>query len=145
MRANTTLPTSKVSTFPHPFQRLSLPSPWAAGRGLGNLSLFVLSRPFWTTFYVFIQAICSPGKGNRRRPAPQPLLAVSCLAMLPFQPAPARAGCCRCRGGLLFLLKYMWRGVGLWQRPPLLPQSGTAALFLTEVFLKTCSSLTKQL
>lgn len=72
----------------------SLPSLGAAARGLGNLSLFVLSRPFWTTFYVFIQAICSPGKGKRllRLPAPRPLLALLCPATVPLPPASARPG-----------------------------------------------------
>lgn len=96
-RAHTALPTSKVPSLPHPFQRRlppSLPSLRAAARGLGNLSLFVLSRPFWTTFYVFIQAICSPGKGRRllRLPAPRPLLALLCPATVPLPPAPARPG-----------------------------------------------------
>lgn len=120
---------------PAPFSGGSLPSPRAAGRrGLGNLSLFVLSRPFWTTFYVFffffgfffvfvvffvfffIQAICSPGKGEGRPPPPQPPRAARCSATLPFQPA---TGCGR--GGFLFPLKYSWRGVVLRQRPPPAP------------------------
>lgn len=40
----------------------SLPSPQAPCSYLGNLSLFVLSRPFWTTFSLLIQAICSQGR-----------------------------------------------------------------------------------
>lgn len=44
--------------------RSSLPSPQAPCSYLGNLSLFVLSRPFWTTFSLLIQAICSPGREN---------------------------------------------------------------------------------
>lgn len=112
-----------IKSFPFPsapFSGRSLPSPRVAGRGLGNLSLFVLSRPFWATFYVFIQAICLPGKGKRPPPSPWPLLAVSCLATLPFQPRAARAGW-RWLGGFLFPLKYSWRGVGLWRRPPPAP------------------------
>lgn len=129
-----------------PFSGGSLPSPRAAGRGLGNRSLFVLSRPFWTTFPVFIRAICSPGKGKRPPPPPAqpPLLSARGLAALPFGPAAARAGRCW-RGGFLFPLKYSGEGSAGGGGLPLLPQSGTAALFLTEVFLKTCSSLTKQL
>lgn len=127
-----------------PFSGGSLPSPRAAGRGLGNRSLFVLSRPFWTTFSVFMRAICSPGKGKRPPAARPPLLSARGLAPLPFGPAAARAGRCW-RGGFWFPLQDSGEGSAGGGGLPLLPRSGTAALFLTEVFLKTCSSLTKQL
>lgn len=142
---NTTHVLQKFPLFPALSNTKIPPAPQAPCRYLGNLPLFVLSRPFWTTFSLLIRAICSRGGETSAGktisiPSNQQLLWTTLSA-----PAYEDIYCANHNSNYDCSLKIVCNWYISGHCLPLHPASGTIFLLLTEVFLKICSSLTKQL
>lgn len=143
-----TLPTSKVSTSPQPLSAAG-PSPLPGRLAPVWGTSHFLSSPDPSgphSMFLFRPSARRGRENGRRRPGSPSwqLVAGRRYLFSRPRPRPVRAGAGQ--AGFLFLLKYKpARGRFAPAASPCSPGVVPTALFLTEVFLKTCSSLTKQL